>query len=99
MGIFFTEWITNVEDKANLLPENTSLAVLLKKYNLRFTTFDLTEREAEHWRKKVEALEQFRPEFEKEGNLRLYNYRYSEAIRYANWDSSKRSRHLYHIRL
>ncbi len=99
MGLFFTEWINNVEDKASLLPENTSLAVLLKKYNLRFTTFDLTEHEAEHWRRKVNVLEQLRPEFEKEENLDLYNYRYSEAIRYANWDLSKRSRYLYHIRL
>lgn len=99
MGLFFTEWINNAEDKASLLPENTALAVLLKKYNLRFTTFDLTEHEAEHWRKKVAVLEQLRPEFEKEKNLRLYNYRFSEAIRYANWDLSKRSRYLYHIRL
>lgn len=99
MGLFFTEWINNVEDKARLLPENTSLAVLLKKYNLRFTTLDLTEHEAAHWRKKVDVLEQLRFEFEKEGNLGLYNYRYSEAIRYADWDLSKRSRYLYHIRL
>ncbi|GEM_PF-5218006 len=29
----------------------------------------------------------------------LYNYRYSEAIRYANWDFNMRSRHIYHIHL
>jgi len=56
MGLFFTQWINNADDKASLLPENTFLAVLLKKYNLGFTTFDLTEHEAEHWRKKVDAL-------------------------------------------
>lgn len=99
MGLFFTEWTNNPEDKANLLPENTSLAVILKKYNLKFTTFDLNAHEAEHWRKKVDVLEQLKPEFEKEGNLGLYNYRYSEAIRYANWDLRMRSRYLYHIRL
>ena len=99
MGLFFTQWINNLEDKASLLPENTSLAMLLKKYNLKFTSFDLTEHEAEHWRKKVDVLEQLKPKFEKEGNLDLYNYRYSEAVRYADWDSSKRSRYLYHIRL
>ena len=99
MGLFFTEWITNAEGKARLLPENTSLAVLLKKHDLKFATFDLTEHEAEHWRKKVDVLKQLRPEFEKEVNLGLYNYRYSEAIRYANWDLRMRSRYLYHIRL
>jgi cyclopropane fatty-acyl-phospholipid synthase-like methyltransferase len=99
MGLFFTEWAVADEDGASLLPENTSLAVLLKKYGLGFTTSELTGPEAEHWRKKVEALERLKPEFEKEGNLDLYDYRYSEALRYANWDLSKRSRHLYHVRL
>ncbi|MDQ3803163.1 MAG: class I SAM-dependent methyltransferase [Acidobacteriota bacterium] len=99
MGLFFTEWASGDEDRASLLPENTSLAVLLKKYGLGFSTYELTGQEAEHWRKKVEALERLKPEFEKEGNLGLYNYRYSEAIRYANWDLGKRSRHLYHVRL
>jgi len=99
IGLFFTEWITNAEDRAGLLPENTSLGMLLKKRDLKFATIDLTEHEAEHWKRKVDALERLRPKFEKERNLRLYDYRYSEAIRYANWDSSKRSRYLYHIRL
>jgi cyclopropane fatty-acyl-phospholipid synthase-like methyltransferase len=99
MGLFFTEWAGEGDDAASLRPENTSLAVLLKKFGLGFTTFELTGQEAEHWRKKVEALERLKPEFEKEGNLGLYTYRHSEAVRYANWDLSKRSRHLYHVRL
>lgn len=97
MGLFFTEWINNLEDEAKLLPENTSLAALLKKYGLRFTTFDFTASEDEHWRKKVEVLRELKPAFEKEGKLDLYDYRYSEAVRYANWDLRKRSRYLYHL--
>lgn len=99
MGLFFTQWIDDLSEQASLLPESTSLAVLLKKHGLKFTNFDLTEQEAEHWRKKVEVLKQLKSEFEKEGNSNLYNYRYTEAIRYANWDLSKRSRYLYHVRL
>jgi ubiquinone/menaquinone biosynthesis C-methylase UbiE len=99
MGIFFTQWINNVEEKESLLPENTALAILLKKYNLKFSALDLTENEAEHWRKKVDILEKLKPLFEAEGSLDLYNYRHSEAVRYANWDSRKRSRYLYHVRL
>jgi cyclopropane fatty-acyl-phospholipid synthase-like methyltransferase len=99
MGIFFTQWIVNPEDRENLLPENTDLAKLLKKRNLEFSAFDLTRNEAEHWRKKVEVLEELKPQFEAEGNLNLYNYRYTEAARYAGWDLSTRSRYLYHIRL
>ncbi len=97
MGIFFTQWINNLEDKENLLPENTALAILLKKYDLKFSALDLTENEAKHWRKKVVVLEELEPQFEKEGSLDLYNYRHSEAVRYANWDLEKRSRYLYHI--
>ena len=99
MGIFFTQWINSPEDRASLLPENTGLATLLKKYDLKFTTLDLTRHEAEHWRKKVVALERLRAEFEREGNLGLYGYRHSEAARYANWDSGRRSRYLYHVQL
>ncbi|MDQ3798514.1 MAG: hypothetical protein M3384_03605 [Acidobacteriota bacterium] len=99
MGIFFTQWIVAPEDGENLLPENTDLAKLLKKRDLKFSALDLTRNEAEHWRKKVEVLEELRPQFESEGNLNLYNYRYTEAARYANWDSSRRSRYLYRITL
>ncbi|HKC62128.1 MAG TPA: class I SAM-dependent methyltransferase [Pyrinomonadaceae bacterium] len=99
MGIFFTQWINNLEDQTRLLPENTDLAVLLKKRNLKFAALDLTQHETEHWRKKVDVLERLRTEFEREGNLSLYDYRHSEAARYANWDLRKRSRHLYHVHL
>jgi hypothetical protein len=43
------------------------------------------------------VLEELRGEFEKEGALALHHYRHSEALRYANWDVGKRSRHLYHV--
>ncbi|HEX9961333.1 MAG TPA: methyltransferase domain-containing protein [Pyrinomonadaceae bacterium] len=99
IGIFYTQGINNLADRENLLPENTDLAKLLEKYDLKYRTLDLTESEAEHWRKKVAVLEELKPQFEREGNLNLYNYRYAEAARYANWDLEKRSRYLYHITL
>ena len=99
MGLFYTEWINDPAERARLLPENTSLATLLKKHHLKFTYFDLTEPEAEHWRKKLAVLEELKPAFEKEGNLRLYHYRHTEASRYADWDTGRRSRHLYHVHL
>lgn len=99
MGIFFTQWINNPADKERLSPDDTDLAILLPRRGLKFTALDFTRHEAEHWRKKVEVLEELKPEFEKEGNLNLYNYRYSEAARYANWDPRKRSRFLYHVQL
>jgi hypothetical protein len=99
MGLFYTQWINDPAERADLLPENTSLATLLKKHQLKFTPFDLTEPEAEHWRRKLAVLEELKPAFEKEGNLRLYHYRHSEASRYADWNTGRRSRHLYHVRL
>jgi len=99
MGLFYTEWINDAAERARLLPENTSLATLLKKHRLKFTYFDLTESEAEHWRRKLAVLEQLKPAFEKEGNQRLYRYRHTEAARYAHWNTGRRSRHLYHVRL
>lgn len=99
IGIFYTQWINDLAESENLLPENTYLAKLLEKYDLKFRALDLTPNEAGHWRKKVEVLEEMKPQFEREGNLNLYNYRYTEAARYANWDLEKRSRYLYHITL
>ena len=99
IGIFYTQWINKLADRENLLPENTDLAKILEKCDLKFSALDFTGNEAEHWRKKVEVLEELKPRFEREGNLNLYNYRYTEAARYANWDLAKRSRHLYHISL
>ncbi|HEX8457323.1 MAG TPA: methyltransferase domain-containing protein [Pyrinomonadaceae bacterium] len=97
MGIFYTQWINQQSERAALLPENTALAVLLDKCDLSFTYFELTRAEAEHWQKKLAVLEQLEPEFEREGNPNLYHYRHSEALRYANWDTAHRSRHLYHV--
>lgn len=97
MGIFFTQWINSIEESEKLLPENTDLAALLGKYNLKFSTLNLTENETKQWRKKVSVLEELEPQFEAEDNLDLYNYRYREAARYADWDAEKRSRYLYHI--
>lgn len=99
MGLFFTQWITDLADAGKLRPENTDLARVLANLGMEFTTVDLTAHEAEHWRKKLLTLEEMRPEFESEGNAALYNYRHSEAARYANWDLQKRSRHLYLVRV
>jgi len=79
MGIFFTQRIFSDDLKDWLQPENTQLAQSLKKYNLDFKTWDFTKEEAEHWHKKLQVLDELKPEFEAEGNLFLYNMRYNEA--------------------
>lgn len=96
MGIFYTQWIEN-ETAEMLLPEHTELGVVLKKYDLEYETLDFTKAEVKHWQKKVKVLEELKPEFEKEGSLELYEYRYDEATYYEKWNPEKRSRHLYHV--
>jgi cyclopropane fatty-acyl-phospholipid synthase-like methyltransferase len=97
MGVFYTQWINKTAERERCFPENTDLAEILKTYNLKFTTLDLTESEMDHWQKKVNTLEKLKPQFDKEGSMELYNYRYSEAKRYSNWDKEKHRRYLYHI--
>jgi SAM-dependent methyltransferase len=99
LGLFYTQWTNDGEEAYRLAPDSTDLASLLKKHGLEFRTLDLTLHEAEHWRRKVQVLDELKPEFEKEGSLDLYDYRYREAARYASWDLSRRSRYLYHVRL
>ena len=97
MGIFFTQWIDDDTEKELLFPKCTELAAALNNNHLQYTTQDFTREEEEHWHKKVEVLEELKPLFEKEGNLKLFEYRYDEAVYYKGWDPEKRSRYLYHI--
>lgn len=100
LGVFYTQWVVELEEAARLRPEGTDLAVALRRLGLKFTAArDLTREEAEHWRRKLGALEEMRPEFEREGSLALHAYRHTEAARYAAWDLRKRSRHLYLVKL
>jgi len=96
MGIFFTQRIFSDDLKDWLQPDNTQLAQSLKKYNLNFKTWDFTKEEAEQWRKKLQVLEELKPEFEAEGNLLLFKLRYNEANFIAP-NEHRRSRFLYHV--
>lgn len=96
---FFSQWVMDASEAERLLADHTDLAGVLSKLGLEFATIDLSSEHQSHWNRKLAALERLRPEFEREGNLKLYEYRFSEASRYAAWDREKTSRYLYMVKL
>jgi 2-polyprenyl-3-methyl-5-hydroxy-6-metoxy-1,4-benzoquinol methylase len=94
---YFSQWIMQGDDSEKLTAENTDLAIVLKDLALKFTTYDLTRSGLEHWNKKLEVIERMKESFIEEGNVTLWNYRYREALRYANWGDERYSRYLYEI--
>jgi SAM-dependent methyltransferase len=94
---YFSNWIIDVEYADNLKPENTELAKILNILGASYQFEDLTESGLQHWKKKWTVLEKMKETFKKEGNEALWQYRYREAIRYANWGDDKYTRYLYEI--
>jgi cyclopropane fatty-acyl-phospholipid synthase-like methyltransferase len=99
LAAFFSQWVMDESEAGRLLADHTDLARALSKLGLGFETMDLTRQHHSHWDKKLAALERLKPEFEREGNLKLYEYRFSEASRYSAWDKGKTSRYLYTVKL
>lgn len=93
LGLFYTHW--NDAGPDALRPDGTPLGSLLAGLGMSFRTYDFTEAEHRHWALKKQTLERLQPSFQDEGNDWLYQFRYSEAVRYADWNPAHRSRHLY----
>ena len=94
---YFSQWIMDENYAENLLPENTHLARALSEKGLDFTWHDLTESGWGHWKTKLAALEEMEKDFTTEGHRDLWEYRYREAYRYANWGDRKYSRYFYEV--
>jgi hypothetical protein len=73
------------------------LAKILNILGASYQFEDLTESGLQHWKKKWTVLEKMKETFKKEGNEALWQYRYREAKRYANWGDEKYTRYLYEI--
>lgn len=65
--------------RETLPPDSTPLAQALQLHHLAYETWDLTEEDYQHARRKKRIAEELRPEFEVEGNLFLYENRRAEA--------------------
>ncbi|MCB0652400.1 MAG: methyltransferase domain-containing protein [Saprospiraceae bacterium] len=95
---YFSQWIMDREYSEYLAPENTGLARVLKNLPADYDYVDLTASGLRHWKRKLEVLEKMKPAFLEENNEALWQYRYREANRYANWGDDKYSRYLYEVK-
>lgn len=94
---YFSQWIMEGKYAKRLLGDKTMLAALCQHLQLNFRYTNLSESGIQHWKDKLTALEEMKSDFEAEGNLSLWEYRYTEAKRYANWGDDKYARYLYKI--
>ena len=94
---YFSQWIMEEKQADRLSGDKTLLAVLSQHLQLNFRYTNLSESGIQHWKDKLAILEEMKSDFEKEGNLDLWEYRYTEAKRYANWGDDKYARYLYEI--
>ena len=100
MAIFYSYALWERQDghENPLLPEKTSLAKTLEKNELRFETWDFTQRDYLHALRKEKIARRLKERFESEGNDFLYDLRVSEAsgVRKAI-DSGAHVRYLYRV--
>lgn len=94
---YFSQWIMNADYAYMLAPDATKLAKVLQTQNLAYQAINLTASGLAHWKTKCDVLVEMRPAFEAEGNIKLWEYRYNEALRYSTWGDDKYSRYLYVI--
>lgn len=95
MGIVFGN---NGKHKKLLQPEETKLGLVLKKLSLKYEVYNLTENIHKLWNKSKKAAEEFKSEFENEGNLNFYKSLLAHAkANLKNIDYA--SHYIYHIRI
>jgi cyclopropane fatty-acyl-phospholipid synthase-like methyltransferase len=68
-----------VFDVSTIHPDRSELAVALQKLGLAYQTWDYSQADLEHARRKLEIAEALRPNFEAEGNQFLYQNHIDEA--------------------
>jgi ubiquinone/menaquinone biosynthesis C-methylase UbiE len=84
------------DDKTTLLPDRTPLADALKKHQFTFQTWDFTRAEYERSQLIRQIAGEFKPAFEAEGNMFLYENRMMEAEGNVKFfESGRTCRYLY----
>jgi ubiquinone/menaquinone biosynthesis C-methylase UbiE len=98
MGFFYTQ-VNSPDDPKNFLNAGeTKLAQVLNRLKFAYQTWDYTEDERAHWRRSKEIAEDLKAEFEKEGNIELYESRIKESDKLLEVVNDNRiSRYLYHV--
>ena len=100
MGFFTFQYRAETDSSRILIPENTKLGQVLKKNNLKFQTWDFTNKEIEIRRKQIQIAQELRKDFQEEGNEDLCNDRIEECeIDLPRLETGKKRRYLYHVQL
>lgn len=100
IGAYYTLILWNEEDdQAALQPHNTPLGQSLQKHELLYEPYDFAHAEYERSKLILQLAPEFKPRFEAEGNLFLYENRMVEAegnVRF--YETGRFSRYLYHVK-
>ena len=100
MGFFTFQYRAETDSSNVLFPENTKLGQVLNKNNLKFQTWDFTNKEIEIRRKQIQIAQELRRDFQEEGNEDLCNDRIEECeIDLPRLETGKKRRYLYHVQL
>ncbi len=101
MGIFMVQNLVDGDPRNILEADNTKLAQALSRLNLAYDSYDYTTRNAEFWRRILEAATALRDRFEAEGNgfiaaslIQEAEEEFLPAVR-----AKTLTRYLYHVRL
>jgi len=81
LAIFYDQSCDPDESRDVLLPENTKVGKALKNNGLTFQIMDYTTNSRGIWVREIEAAEQLKELFEKEGNADIYEDRAQDAKR------------------
>ncbi|MDZ7613378.1 MAG: class I SAM-dependent methyltransferase [Flavobacteriaceae bacterium] len=95
---YFSQWIMDESFSDNLKYDKTNLGNVLNELNLEYSAISLSESGKKHWKRKLEVLMDMKKDFFDEGNQALWEFRFRETYRYANWGDDKYARYLYEIR-
>ena len=79
LAIFSDQNVNPDESRDILLPENTKVGKALRNNNLTYETVDFTANSTQIWIREIEAAEELKELFIKEGNTDIYEDRASDA--------------------
>ena len=100
LAIFSDQNVNPNESRDALLPDNTKVGKALRNNNLAYETVDFTANSRQIWIREIEAAEELKELFIKEGNTDIYEDRAKDAKQtLESIESGRHVRYFYLARL
>jgi ubiquinone/menaquinone biosynthesis C-methylase UbiE len=100
LAIFCDQDCSPDESRDILLPENTKVGKAMRNSGLIYQAIDFTSNSRGIWRREIEAAEELREQFAKEGNTDIYEDRAQDAKKtLESIESGRHARYFYFARL